>query len=1325
MKTQILPNTPSGWHDYSLITNLRPLAQEKEFYFTPDLLPSSKFGVVNEYSNLSITLDEYDTALTYLLGTTPGIAAMILIGVPLPVSLFFKMTRKESWMTCGGNRPVRLLQSPRFGFSIGNTFKHQAYISLNGVGTGVTSTGGRIVWLTAPSVSAIEYSTNSRLRKFVVKHGKIIDVKKGTATIKDEKGKETIENRLYVKLFDNVDSAGNEVSQDKKTETTGTTETTEFINGIPSGEILFCGNRSGGSIKATLNMKGMSSDWYAIFTDPMNDNAEAFSPERGDFYVLTTPIMCEDPQTMFEFNVRVQDEVYITNEQKFKLDTKIIGIWNYDEKKGLQVAYVDKDKQYLVHLPSEGGSYTGDSGEYIASPEERVSGEYHDFGGSLQGGIDMWQSKSTSPSAMRIIFENTGSTLQNFCSGNLVGEYIKSGTDHYEIIDHPRLDTIEVSNASADGITMISSINASIAAANKHKEEKPKDNPLSIGDITIYQQKFWKIAELYGLTGVHDGAFKALWSGQILSLKSTGSNEYEVKWKTSESHTHLFLPDDETERTQIKTLPERFSIKVSENGVIVGGRKYSGWKIVINNVDFKVVTFKLKEDVPSVGGSDAEVTITATVQGDPSTYASVGSGVYVVLDEPFDTALGTPKPSNSSVAIWTEVARTNTIPSKPCLYMYGFYDAGKYSLPTSMDTSQRLAISNFAYGFDSLVSWMGVPAVWVSTYSSSTGIAYLQHGNNGQQTLLYKEPTLGVLAAVTADPGWIERRSKSAIRCGLAIKMSSKTKDKDDKEIDSVPPDDAYMLTSIQGEIKQPPPNGTNVLKGYFIVVPASTSTPYHSVEIFGNGGIETPLTRKTIEILKTDVHPVQLPFEVYEPITTSEQKITIGASVIAKKDSVILSQCGFQEIKGNQLFNEIKKGTQLPWAAPDIPATSFEFSKARQVLQGVKQFQAHMLENGNVLLLYSKDSAKFYFNGQDIADSNQNRPSTFAVFSNTNIENWGSPKFDRTNLNLNSTKLGKDELEWERPLMLVYDFDFVTSIKLLNTSEFLVFGYAYGRNNNESVNNDASYLFLGCYLISSAGLQTGLTHKCRLTLAGTLSDDNIANQYYYRPHHVKSTDNTYSMEFGTKFAEKAMDKLKKAPDPDPTDVCIESFTRIIGGVNSGAFIGGGSTDDQIWNLSKDIIGVDTSSHGIISVYFRDPSSDSILRIWSCSNGKFWNIEVQDVDLKSSPPIRYATGSSPTIFKDLLFYFFGDSLYCKKLSMISEGSYVAGAFGSKQEQLDNLQASLVASNVVGHKVAPNIDPYGRVVVFYLSKSGNIRASASNSSGQTWSYLKNW
>ena len=140
------------------------------------------------------------------------------------------------------------------------------------------------------------------------------------------------------------------------------------------------------------------------------------------------------------------------------------------------------------------------------------------------------------------------------------------------------------------------------------------------------------------------------------------------------------------------------------------------------------------------------------------------------------------------------------------------------------------------------------------------------------------------------------------------------------------------------------------------------------------------------------------------------------------------------------------------------------------------------------------------------------------------------------------------------------------------------------------------------------------------------------------------------------------------------------------------------------------------SEDGTLSIYLRDTITDHIIRIWSCGVGGSWNFETDS----DGYLIAYAFGSSPTAYKRLLFYFAGDSLYCKNLSTVTEGVY-----NTKQEELDKLPVSVVATNVVAHKIAVNTDPNGRVVVFYLNKSGHVCSAYSQTSGSTWSYLQNW
>ena len=66
------PPSPSGWNKYFPITNEKPLSKEREFYFPPNKIPTSKIGVVNEYANFALQLDSMETSYALSITGTPG-----------------------------------------------------------------------------------------------------------------------------------------------------------------------------------------------------------------------------------------------------------------------------------------------------------------------------------------------------------------------------------------------------------------------------------------------------------------------------------------------------------------------------------------------------------------------------------------------------------------------------------------------------------------------------------------------------------------------------------------------------------------------------------------------------------------------------------------------------------------------------------------------------------------------------------------------------------------------------------------------------------------------------------------------------------------------------------------------------------------------------------------------------------------------------------------------------------------------------------------------------------------------------------------------------
>ena len=1258
---ETLPSSPPGWHDWVPLTRGNPLSIEREFYFPPDMMPSSKFSVVNEYSNGVLWLDQYDAETTSALSFLPSAAGVIASGTGTSVMLQASLSRAYGVMQCGGNDArTQAMKGPKFGFSIGNEFKHQAYVKLLIVGEGAIDRAYRITWLWATCIPKLEFKTNSRFMKFVVDHGEIISIVKRTTGEGEEQ-----EEKTYIKLFNNTKAS--------------------YFPSPASGAIKVYGKRGDTYSSGTFSFSEVTKDWEAVAAPPSDDSGEAsetFSPAPGDFYTLSVPIMCEDPQMMHEFGLTLDDEgMYKTNDQCYTVTSNITGIWVYDVDTQKQVAYADEENRPRIHLP-----------ENVAQSD--VSGESMEFGGTFSVGLAKW-GESNSGTVRLILDQMGGSSSQNFFAGNLVGEYVAIGgpaevpSEYFLIVDHPRLDTIEVKNEGAmQGAPFLGSSNT---------------------QVTVYQQNFWKITELY--TGNEASSDAALWSGKIESIQvdDSESNTYKIKWKSKE-FASLFLPDSEIAQTGLKTLPERFRELCDPSSWEPGGLPAAvdgydvvgDWMVIANGVPFKTKSLAVSETDSDAGGTNVE--IEATVQGDPSTYAGTGSLIYVVFGEIYKSAYGLSNAANHILRISTDVAMPSTNDpfhpsSMPYLYMHGYYQSGFYELPVAIDPKKRLAIASHMYGVDSADSVMGAPMVWASTHSGMNGTCYIEHGSLNRQSIFYTDPELGVIMTFSADPGWIERRQKSVVRLGSATKVEAG---------DDIP-SDAYLLTGVYGGVGSADSQATEGLKGFWIMTPLTgqNTTPYYSVKIQGFSGITTPLTRKlNASVGTTSAHPVDLPIEVYEPVGEGG---TAFAPVAVRASMVDLLTCGFVEINDASMFTRISDGDQLETPTSFYTIDAFEFSSDRQVVKNPGRFNGHSVEDGNVLLFYGKDTGKFFVNGAT-SEINKSRPSLFAIKSGTNIDSWGSPKFDIGGVR-NSTDQSVSS-EWERPVLLVYGFEFVDSVQLSN-DQFLVFGYCVANDDGQAETEDENRLFLGCYRISMAGMRMGATHKCYTST--TSSDANAPsdsdNLFYYRPNHALSaTDGslTHAMDFGTDV-EGIPDSPSGSATDDPTSFCPERFTRIVGGSSSEAIVQG-------QGLAREIIGASIGAEGVVEVFFRSPQNSRILRLWSSNGGETWQIEKDS----SGNPLSYATGSSPTAYGNFIFYFSGDSLNCKVLSSITEGIYP-----SKQEELDEARTSLIASDVVGHKIAVNEDPHGRTVVFYLSKSGDVCATSSADSGVTWKPLVNW
>jgi hypothetical protein len=1284
---QATPPKLSGWSDWKPITRMRSLYEEREFYFPPDMLPSSKIGISNEFDSSAIWIDAAELNITGRLSITPMIAGFLAGIGGIPVGLVGRSSRTTGtyYSVSGAHRSFGMC-SPRFGFSIDKIFKHQAYIKLDFFAFGITGPNYQIYWMDVACVPQIEFSTNCRMKRYLVSHGKVL----GTKISKDTQEKTTA---IYLKICDN----------------------TQPCMATLSGEITIWGIRSSGYQTAKFPIKGITADWYVQIDPPVEkDGEEVFIPATGDFYMLDKTIVAEDPQLLHEFDVVTPnyapsevthiDDLYSKEQSSGTTDNQIVGIWLYDETKQKWIAYVNKadspgmdtnntiNWQSKVHLPEN-------------DAQSAVAGEDQEFGGSLDEGIEAFNKLDPRPAVVRLVLDKAigSSTMQNFYAGNLKGGYISVESEFYEIVDHPRLDTIEILNSGMQTGTEL--ITSDMKSATSLRSKK----------ISVYQQYFWQITELY--TSYYQNDTGALWGGAITEIefdKEKGTTT--ITWRTRESNSKLALSANEMNFSQCLNLAERFRTEFNPDNLkdkcVMGFRKFQDWRIMsMQGKSFKIYDMLFtelgdpREDV-------REFEVTALCQGNPSQDLSIGNDIYVVLGEPYQSALGLWQPGNISLNLGMMIGQTGPSgqpPNFPYLLIHGRYEAGLYDFPEVLDPKKRLAIASHDFGLDGGNWFPPRPSVWVSAYTGLRGGAcFVEHGASHRQTLIYRDPELDILAAISTDLGGIERRQKIAIRCGLSEK----------KSIETGVPDGASYITGMYGDIT---PSTTSSLKTFWCLTPLSntnTASPYYSIKIQGYAGIDTPYTRKIgLSIPMTASHPVDLPIENYEPtpIASNKSKISYGVPVIVAAKSVDLTKCGFEEIIGKDKLEKLSQGIQLDVTKPSIPATHFEYSKMRQMLHNVNQFSAHAVSNGDIYMFYGQDTGQFAFSASpDSTTINQSKPGLFVIKTSTNMDDWGSPKFNRSRIE----KLGTpdEKKEWERPLMLAYDFEFANSVALSDDT-FAIFGYGYGKNADGIVQTgNKDYFFLGMYVVSLPGLTLGTTYATYYAGNSDAPSDDEKILYYYRPNYVtngKTVNLQFDMGFGTNVlglpnADSADTESKTKSDP--ANLCVEKFTRIIGGKDSGAMI-------TNYKIAREVIGVE-ASNGMLSIYLKTTISDDIYKVSSCACGGRWTIDMDD----SNPPKEYvyAVGSSPTVFGSMLFYFHGDVLYCKNLNLVSDG-----VFPDRQAGFDGLQAGKVATDILPHKVAISVDPSGVIVVFYLSKSGYITSSMSSNSGKTWEYGYNW
>ena len=685
--------------------------------------------------------------------------------------------------------------SPRYGWSIGNHYKHQAYFSIVMQGMGHSTIP--IIWICTPGVMGVESASNCRFRKVYLSKGKILSVRfldDGTA-----------DRRMLVKICDKEIPPPDGLT-------------------IPTLTV----HTMRGEDPETENISGILTSGWEVEVQGASDSFI----QEGDFFELSQPLVIEDPATMHEYGLQVDNGFLRTNQQRYEIETDIIGFWTpeTDPKLGnVYVANVSGSNQSLVTLPSS-------ESEAIRNKEGM---EYGNNSG-IPDGLN----------TIRLITTVSGGPgLQNFCAGNLIGEFAEIGGKHYEIVEHPRGDTIAVSL---------------FAMEDKKRLDKIPSK------AKIFQQNFWMTNEEFF------GIYRAYSSWGKMS--SGGGSSFN--WGFIEPGNNVFaLEKDEAQKWGCKTLLERHFKDVGSGSGVKAYKKFERWIANINS-----------KSLPLTDASVSGSRINVTLKGE---YDQNSTLAFITYDEPYApvsgvsqfTAYADFKPALSSMGEWT-------------VSMDGGYQGGIWQFPETIpDDAAFSIVSNMYTVYPASIRGkksygLGNPFVYITTMKGiPQGIGYVECPLSGRPLVFFNDEIYGYLAYRTAfDPEWTEEIQQGLVRTGHY------------KE-DSTDGTDFVTGMSFSGGSK-----GT----AYWISTPNSknTESPYFSTRITGAGGVETPFYRK-VQLTNTPVsNDVSFPFEVYfgeggaysPAYISKEDSVGVGIEPASKtKAQTILSGGSVSGTSGGQ----------------------------------------------------------------------------------------------------------------------------------------------------------------------------------------------------------------------------------------------------------------------------------------------------------------------------------------------------------------------------------------------------------------------------------------
>jgi len=1232
--------------------------------------------------------------------------------------------------------------SPRFGYQIG-LFKHQAYFKLRSFAASYNGILG-IETSDFTSISSIEYATNSRFKKLYLSHGKILNIRK------------EFDNIFYVTLCD--------------------FETNPDINFKPSGTLSVWAivDENNEFVRSVEYLKQYKKFTFDLNKSQITDNGELVFDKTtfpdidkistGDFFTIDKPWILEDYSLLFEYGLNNNSGFYETNEQKYTTGSKLMGIWHQRPK---ELIYADGSKETVLLWTLYTSGFDYDSKEVknaeelkkqfslpITPEEEKSTGECSEIGGTLLHGMGIMEASivhfNKIPSSVRIVVFSPDTNLQNFYPPSLIGEFINVDGYYFEIVDHPRPETIEININSLNGpvnflwMWMVTDV----TWAQFWLVKLPRKTVV----INVLQQKDWFVNELYYAYPYTEG----LWQSDVKSVKvndykdkTTEENSQGSK-KTTQTITRInpngketvesksiliaspqilkqntkttavsskttnislsakdvtstFLGVEEKSKTSCNYLTQRFYKPyksfgfVNSNFLTMGFyKKYKNWYFFNpgNKKTYKILDASF-DNSKTTNITDPVVDINLTIEGDVSSEVTVGLPfVYIFLGEPHNTYSG----NHGEMSLSLNLAKSLDT-SQWAAYMYGNYYSGTYILP---EKASKFYMNSFAYGDNIMLNGGDIPDVLIATPTVNPFLSGVTQkiGNATREYLFFFAPQTQWLVYRSGSCEWrFEPQIKLVITIEPTILNMSFTADKNKlKQSDEI-------ITQITYNV-----NEEN--SAYWFVAPSNktpTTSIYESYYVSESSHANTDLTRQYgLEALPSK--GIYFPFEFYSSkkvISPGVNENNVTISTYFPGSLLDSGEC-LEKIYGvgnstKNTLTSVINGNTFSRGNLSLEKKSISYVNQNKILQNINYLWAYSTGDSDLYLFYNYNPPDFKIPEFGAKDLNPSRPSVFVLRSDNSGNDFYSPSV-------------KDKTAGSCALMLMYDFDLRGAVINKQETNCFLFGFAYERGDvtgdkdkNENQTQDYQQnLFLAMYCFNlydifnkddTYGLSNEdgkITWLARFPKLKAKSGVNKKDEY-----------GTNKNLYGYMLEEVKLEENPMTDYDEDNDVSNESAQYLISILNQS---------NAQFNPEQISVSIDASDTITLFLYVSDliykdkkdveNKISGIVSLTSINSGVTWVVTVD----KNNVPIIYndhALQANPYQLGQLLFLIDGKSnqlvvkfLYSGITKVVSEG-------------------------VLQQKIYAIMKETGDIYVYYYRSNGNVSASVSNDGGVTWNFLNNW